>query len=62
LFGSHYLILSTIVMNGTAHVQAEGGTSQDFYDEFESYRFSDDPEFRVCYFLKLSCGDTIADL
>lgn len=31
-------------MDGTAHLV---GANQAFYDEFESYRFSDDPEFRV---------------
>jgi len=36
-------------MDGNAHfnVNAVGG-NQEIYDEFESYRFSDDPEFRVC--------------
>jgi hypothetical protein len=34
--------------NAHSHVKVEGG-NQEIYDEFESYRFSDDPEFRVCH-------------
>jgi len=39
-------------MDGNAHfnVNAVGG-NQEIYDEFESYRFSDDPEFRVRHIL-----------
>lgn len=31
-----------------SHIASGSGmTSPDIFDEFESYRFSDDPEFRV---------------